>query len=100
MMLKREDFLLKKERIFWVSGYISDKQKRMDIQAEKYKLIEWLINLDDPETLIKLNAFRYKVTSSPFVKLTAEELAERAKRSNEAIQRDDVYDLDVLIRDE
>lgn len=72
----------------------------MDIQAEKYKLIEWLINLDDPETLIKLNAFRYKVTSSPFVKLTAEELAERAKRSNEAIQRDDVYDLDVLIRDE
>lgn len=72
----------------------------MDIQTEKYKLIEWLVNLEDPETLVKLNAVRLNIKSSPFVKLTAEELEERAKRSNEAIQRGDVYDLDDLIKDE
>lgn len=72
----------------------------MDIQTEKYKLIEWLVNLEDPETLVKLNAVRLSIKSSPCVKLTAEELEERAKRSNEAIQRGDVYDLDDLIKDE
>lgn len=36
----------------------------MDIQLEKYKLIEWLTNLKDESVISKLNSFKNSISSS------------------------------------
>ncbi|MCO6490022.1 MAG: hypothetical protein J5I98_16540 [Phaeodactylibacter sp.] len=63
----------------------------MNVQAEKFKLIEWLVQLQDPNMLEKLLRLKeqaeinaYETELKP---MSREELEARAKASEEAIAK-------------
>ena len=72
----------------------------MNIQAEKFKLIEWLVQLQDPTMLEKLLEFKkqaeiasYEAKLKP---MTKEELTARAEASEEAIAKGQVSNIESI----
>ena len=77
---------------------------KMNLQAEKLQLIEWLIGLQDVKILEALNKMRranevaaYEASLKP---MTVEELIARAKESDKAIEEGRVYDIEDILREE
>ena len=76
----------------------------MNIQAEKFKLIEWLVQLQNPTTLEKLLEFKkqaeiasYEANLKP---MTKEELTARAEASEEAIAKGQVSNIESIIEED
>ena len=74
----------------------------MNVQAEKLKLIEWLIGLQDIATLEKLEKLRnqseieaYEVSLKP---MTLAELEARALESSLAIEKGEVRDIQEILQ--
>ena len=74
---------------------------KMNVQTEKLKLIEWLINLQDIATLKQLEKLRnqseiaaYEASLKP---MTVEELIARSRASDEDIAAGRVYDFDEVM---
>ncbi len=68
---------------------------KMNVQTEKFKIIEWLIGLQDMATLKRLEELRreseiaaYEASLKP---MTKEELIARAQAANEDIKAGRVY---------
>ncbi len=75
----------------------------MNVQAEKLKLIEWLIGLQDVRTLEQLEQLRnqseidaYEANLKP---MTREELVARAEASDSAIALGQVINVEDLIKE-
>ena len=76
----------------------------MNVQAEKLKLIEWLVSLQDTKTLKELEQLRiqkeieaYEANLKP---MTREELVARAEESMRDIEAGRVYDIDVVMKED
>lgn len=76
----------------------------MNVQAEKFKLIEWLVQLQDPNMLEKLLRLKeqaeinaYEAERKP---MSREELEARAKVSEEAIVRGEVSNIESIIEED
>jgi hypothetical protein len=68
---------------------------KMNVQAEKFKLIEWLVQLQDLEVIQRIQALKnaaevaeYEASLKP---MSVEELVARAEESNEDIKAGRVY---------
>ena len=75
----------------------------MNVQAEKFKLIEWLIGLQDMATLKRLEELRkeseiaaYEASLKP---MTIEELKARAMESNRAIANGEFSDIEEVLQE-
>ena len=71
----------------------------LNVQAEKYKLIEWLVGLNDEQTLEELDSIRKRNQLAPLDAISPDQLVVRAEESNEAIKRGDVYDIEHILKD-
>jgi len=76
----------------------------MNVQAEKLKLIEWLVQLQDLDLIKRIQALKdaaevaaYEASLEP---MTVEELVARAKASNQAIQEGRVSDIDTIMEED
>ena len=76
---------------------------KMNVQAEKLKLIEWLISLQDVTTLKRLEQLRneseiaaYEASLKP---MTVDELIARSRASDEDIAAGRVYDFDEVMNE-
>jgi hypothetical protein len=74
----------------------------MDIQAEKIKLIEWIVGVNDVTLLQKISKFRSKSVKEAFETnlkpMSTEELETRAVASNRNIEQGEVYDIEEILR--
>lgn len=75
----------------------------MNVQTEKFRLIEWLVGVRDESTLEQLSKLREesikKEYESNLKPMSVEELEKRAIESNKAIERGEYFDAkDVLKR--
>jgi len=68
---------------------------KMNVQAEKFKLIEWLVQLQDLEVIQRIQALKnaaevaeYEASLKP---MSVEELVARAEEANEDIKAGRVY---------
>jgi hypothetical protein len=68
---------------------------KMNVQAEKFKLIEWLVQLQDLDVIQRIQALKdaaevaeYKASLKP---MSVEELVARAEEANEDIKAGRVY---------
>jgi len=73
----------------------------MNVQSEKFRLIEWLVSLNDMGTLEKLSQVRkesikeaYEAGLNP---MSPEELMDRALASNKNIEEGEVYDIESIL---
>ncbi len=73
----------------------------MVIQQEKFKLIEWLVQIQDPRVLEALIRFRKKTETEEYEAnlkpMTSEELTARAITSNKAIENGDVFPIESIM---
>lgn len=76
---------------------------KMNVQAEKLKLIEWLISLQDVTILKRLEQLRseseiaaYEASLKP---MTVDELIARSRASDEDIAAGRVYDFDEVMNE-
>ena len=73
----------------------------MTVQQEKFKLIEWLVKVQDPRILEALIRFRKKAEIEEYEAslkpMTKEELTARAVASNKAIENGDVYNIESIL---
>lgn len=77
---------------------------KMNLQAEKLQLIEWLARLQDADIIKRLLKVKqasevaaYKANLKP---MTVEELVARAEESDRDIEAGRVYDIDEVIKEE
>lgn len=75
----------------------------MNVQAEKFKLIEWLVQLQDLEVIQRIQALKdaeevaaYEASLKP---MTVEELIARAEESNRDIENGRVHDIDEVMKE-
>ena len=73
----------------------------MDVQSEKFRLMEWLASFNDMGTLEKLSQVRkesikeaYEADLNP---MSPEELMDRALASNKNIKEGEVYDIESIL---
>lgn len=78
--------------------------KRMDLQTEKLRLIEWVLKLQDMELVKRLleikqtdEAAAYEASLKP---MTVEELVARSRASDEDIEAGRVYDIDEVLKED
>ena len=76
---------------------------KMNVQAEKFKLIEWLVQLQDLEVIKSIQAIKeavevaeYEASLKP---MTVEELVARAEESNRDIENGRVHDIDEVMKE-
>jgi len=73
----------------------------MVVQQEKFKLIEWLVQLQDPRVLEALVRFRKKTEIEDYEAslkpMSVEELTARAIASNKDIENGDVYPIESIM---
>jgi len=65
----------------------------MNLQAEKIKLIEWIVSLKDVSTLQKVAEVRKHSINKELPQISSEELKTRAVKSEEAIKQGDYTSL-------
>lgn len=77
---------------------------KMNVQAEKFKLIEWLVQLQDLEVIQRIQALKdaaevaeYEASLKP---MTVEELVARAEESNQAIKEGRVSDIETIVEED
>lgn len=77
---------------------------KMNVQAEKFKLIEWLVQLQDLEVIQRIQALKdaaevaaYEASLKP---MTVEELVARAEESNQAIKEGRVSDIETIVKED
>lgn len=75
----------------------------MNVQAEKLKLIEWLVQLQDLDVIQRIQALKdaaevaaYEASLKP---MTVEELVARAEESDRDIENGRVHDLDEVMKE-
>lgn len=92
------NFLTAKTFIFMYA-----KMKRMNLQTEKLRLIEWLARLQDADIVQRLLEIKqdsevaaYEASLKP---MTVEELLARAEESNRAIEAGDHVDIEDALAD-
>ncbi len=73
----------------------------MNVLSEKFKLIEWLVSLNDLEILEKLSQVRKESIKGTYdgslQPMSPEELMERAVESNKDIEKGAVYDIESVL---
>ena len=76
----------------------------MNVQAEKFKLIEWLVQLQDQDVIKRIQALKdaaevaaYEASLKP---MTVEELVARAEASNQAIKEGRVSDIETIMEED
>lgn len=76
----------------------------MNVQAEKFELIEWLVQLQDLDVIKRIQALKdaaevaaYEASLKP---MTVEELATRAEASNQAITEGRVSDIETIVEED
>lgn len=76
---------------------------KMNVQAEKFKLIEWLVQVQDLDVIKRIQALKdaaevaaYEASLKP---MTVEELIARAEESNRDIENGRVHDLDEVMKE-
>ena len=73
----------------------------MTVQQKKFKLIEWLVKVQDPKILEALLRFHKKAEIEEYEAslkpMTKEELVARAMASEKAIENGDVYDIESIM---
>lgn len=76
----------------------------MNVQAEKFKLIEWLVQLQDLEVIQRIQALKdaaevaaYEASLKP---MTVEELVARVEESNQAIKEGRVSDIETIVEED
>ena len=79
------------------------KMKRMNLQTDKLRLIEWLARLQDADIVQRLLEIKqdsevaaYEASLKP---MTVEELVARAEESNRAIEAGDHVDIEDALAD-
>jgi hypothetical protein len=77
---------------------------KMNVQAEKFKLIEWLVQLQDLEVIQRIQALKdaaevaaYEASLKP---MTVEELVARVEESNQAIKEGRVSDIETIVEED
>lgn len=77
---------------------------KMNVQAEKFKLIEWLVQLQDQDVIKRIQALKdaaevaaYEASLKP---MTVEELVARAEASNQAIKEGRVSDIETIMEED
>lgn len=77
---------------------------KMNVQAEKFELIEWLVQLQDLDVIKRIQALKdaaevaaYEASLKP---MTVEELATRAEASNQAITEGRVSDIETIVEED
>ena len=80
------------------------KTRRMNLQTEKLRLIEWVSKLQDVELVKRLleikqagEAAAYEASLKP---MTVEELLARSRASDEDIKAGRVYDIDEVLKED
>ena len=80
------------------------KMKCMDLQAEKLRLIEWVLKLQDVELVKRLlevkqasESAAYEASLKP---MTVEELVARSRASDGDIQAGRFYDVDEVLKED
>jgi hypothetical protein len=80
------------------------KMKRMNLQTEKLRLIEWVLKLQDVELVKRLLEVKqasetadYEASLKP---MTVEELVARSRASDEDIQAGRVYNIDEVLKED
>lgn len=78
--------------------------KRMNLQTEKLRLIEWVLKLQDVELVKRLLEVKqasetadYEASLKP---MTVEELVARSRASDEDIQAGRVYNIDEVLKED
>ena len=73
----------------------------MNVQSEKFRLIEWLVSLNDMGTLEKLSQVRKESIKDAYESglkpMSPEELTDRALVSNKNIEEGEVYDIESVL---
>ncbi len=73
----------------------------MNVQTEKFRLIEWLVSLNDIGTLEKLSQVRKESMKEAYEEglkpMSPEELMDRALISNKNIEEGEVYETESII---
>ena len=85
-------------------NFMQTRMLKMNLQAEKLQLIEWLARLQDADIVKRLLKVKrdsevaaYEASLKP---MTVEELIARAKESDKAIEEGRVYDIEDILREE
>ena len=83
--------------------FMNAKTRRMNLQTEKLRLIEWVLKLQDVELVKRLleikqadEAAAYEASLKP---MTVEELLARAEESNRAIEAGNHVDIEDALAD-
>jgi hypothetical protein len=74
-----------------------------EAQLQKFELIEWLVQLEDEETLKDFVALKRKADAAAYEAslkpMTVEELVARAEESNRAIEAGEVIDIEDILKE-